>query len=191
MNVTCTTKKNVFKNLTVNKDYDATEDGDMYSLNNDAGIKVKYAKKYFKVNIARPVIRDFRTLLTIRLEDDRVIIILNRTTRTVLLYIERVNNSCGIITINNLHGLKDTTRDLIDNKMTNISGTYAELFREIMIQIMSLLKEVDNLMCYMFSDRVDRPDEIEMNAVMDELSDIHTEGENPNTGNQIALWILK
>jgi hypothetical protein len=45
---TCTRKKDSFKNLTVGKEYDGTEDGESIIVVNDAGYRARYAKDYFR-----------------------------------------------------------------------------------------------------------------------------------------------
>jgi len=50
----CINKKDSFKNLTVNKDYEGEEIGDFIEVINDANVKTRYNKRYFE---AVPIVR--------------------------------------------------------------------------------------------------------------------------------------
>jgi hypothetical protein len=53
----CINKKDSFKNLTLNKDYEGTEVGNFIEVINDSNVKARYDKKYFENVVPRPRIR--------------------------------------------------------------------------------------------------------------------------------------
>ena len=190
MNVECVSKKDSFKNLTVNKQYEATEDGDVYVLPNDAGYSARYAKKYFRAVPAVPVRRNLTDMLNVSVDDDIVTIRLNRTVRTVNLNIDQAINSCGIFNIDGIQFLKRTVREMYAAKARDIIGEESEMFEEIIKGILDYLCDSRPAMCYTFSDAV-RDEDASLDQVLDSLSDSVVEGDNPNSDHDIVLWIIK
>jgi hypothetical protein len=192
MQLTCTRKKNVFKNLTVNKTYEAVEEGENFLVTNDAGLKAKYAKAYFRINPQTPVTRPIASVTAVEVTDDEetINITVNRTMRSVGMDIDGVNMSCGIDSVSGIAALKSTVRDLIRNKVDTIIGTEAELFLIVMNAYLEELRNNSPRMCYLFSDAI-RPVDAAMDEVLDEIAETKSIGHNPNSGNEIALWVIK
>lgn len=179
-----------FKNLTLNKDYDAVEDGEVFVVTNDAGFRARYAKNYFRVLPEVPATRNLLDLLTVTYEDDQLTIVLNRTTRTIPLDISSSTISCGIDQIDGISDLKRTVNDIYAAKMADIIGTKAEMFEAILAEIFATLHEASDRMCWLISDEIRVTDE-QLDAVLTEMSDIHTDGINPNNDHNIRLWVIK
>jgi hypothetical protein len=191
MNLICTRKKDAFKNLTVNKAYsEATEDGEVYVVTNDAGFKARYAKQYFRVTPEEPRTRNLLDLLRVEINDYTISITLNRTTRNVDLDIDSSTISCGIDQIEGISTLKRAVNEIYAAKVADIIGSKAEMFRVILNTIFTELRENDNRMCWLLSDQI-RVADTELDSVLTEMSDIHTTGHNPNSNNEITLWVIK
>jgi hypothetical protein len=194
MNLTCVDKPTKFRNLTLNHQYEAVEDGEVYVVTNDAGFRSRYAKKYFRVVPEAPVNRNLLDLLTVAAEnfDDGIgiDITLNRTNRHVTLGISPTEISCGIDEIEGISELKSTINDMYAHKMADIIGTKEDMFRAIMTEILRELHEEENKMCWLLSDAIKTTD-TELDAVLTELAEISTTGRNPNSGHDIILWVIK
>jgi len=192
MNVTCINKPNKFKNLTLNHQYpDVIEDGEVFVVTNDAGFRARYAKNYFRVNPETPVTRNLLDLLTVTFdEDDRLTIVLNRTTRTIRLNINQSEISCGIDEIEGISEVKRAVHEMYAAKVADIVGTKAEMFKKVLDTIFEELRDNDLVMCWLLSDQIKTTD-TELDAVLTEMSDIHTTGLNPNSDHEIILWVIK
>ena len=194
MNLTCVDKPTKFRNLTLNHQYEAVEDGEVYVVTNDAGFRSRYAKKYFRVVPEAPVNRDLLDLLTVTANDEDSImsvdITLNRTNRQVSLEINSTGISCGIDEIEGISELKSTVNDMYAHKMADIIGTKEDMFRAIMTEVLRELHEGGNKMCWLLSDSIKTVD-TELDAVLTELAEISTTGRNPNSGHDIILWVIK
>jgi hypothetical protein len=183
MNLTCVDKPTKFRNLTLNHQYEAVEDGEVYVVTNDAGFRSRYAKKYFRVIPEAPVNRNFDDGIGID-------ITLNRTNRHVTLGISPTEISCGINEIEGISELKSIVNDMYAHKMVDIIGTKENMFRAIMTEVLRKLHEGGNKMCWLLSDAV-RNSDVELDAVLTELADISTTGRNPNSDHDIILWVIK
>ena len=192
MNVTCINKPNKFKNLTLNHQYpDVIEDGEVFVVTNDAGFRARYAKNYFRINPETPATRNLLNLLTVTLdEDNRLTIVLNRTTRTVSLGISESEISCGIDEIEGISEVKRIIHEMYAAKVADIVGTKAEMFKEVLDTIFEELREGDPRMCWLLSDQI-RATDTELDTILTEMSDIHTTGINPNSHHEIILWVIK
>jgi hypothetical protein len=196
MKLRCVSKKTAFNNLTVNTEYEGIEEGDVYIVQNNAGLRARYAKQYFRVvpeAAPAPVIRTLAEACTVVINDNSdLVITLNRTTRTINLD-DALNHldCCGIKEFCEISRLKAVVSELINNKVATITGTKAELFRMVMDVLLTWLRENDPAMVYIFTDVNDRPGEAEMNDVLTELAGgVVTEGTNPNSNHQLSLWLI-
>jgi hypothetical protein len=192
MKINCLTKKDAFKNLTINKEYDAVEDGEVFVVTNDSGFRSRYAKKYFRIIPEAAAPRNLLDLLTVAFDDDEqeVTITLNRTTRTVRLDINTSGISCGIDEIEGISALKRVVNELYAAKMADIIGSKSDMFKAILDTIFEVLRENDARMCYLLSDEI-RVAEEQLDAVLTEMSEVSTTGTNPNNDHQIILWVIK
>jgi MoaA/NifB/PqqE/SkfB family radical SAM enzyme len=189
MEVNCLEKPAKFKNLTRNKNYEAIEDGEAYVVTNDIGFRARYAKKYFRVVPEAPVTRRLLDLLTVTIEDEDVRIVLNRTTREVSLSVDATEISCGIDQISGISNLKSTVNSMYAAKAADIEGTKTEMFATIMNVILEELRR-DNKMCWLVSDQV-RDSDIELDAYLTSIAVSAITGNNPNSGNDITLWVIQ
>jgi hypothetical protein len=183
-------KPTKFKNLTLNKDYEAVEDGEVFIVTNDAGFRARYAKSYFRVNPETIATRNLLDLLTVTYSDGELTISLNRTSRTVELFIEDTAISCGIKQIEGIAALKSRVNEMYAAKVATIIGTKAEMFKFIIDELIASLREESDMMCWLLSDEI-RTSDVELDAVLDELADVTSSGINPNSQHNIKLWVIK
>ena len=208
--IRCITKPDKFKNLTLNKEYEAIEDGDAYVLTNDAGFKARYAKTYFRtVRGARAVaaevvaapapprpapipllsVLEVNTTWNAARNRLTVSIILNRTTRAVELVCNGATNSCGITEVSNISLLKAEIRAMFAARVPHMTGTIEEFFSSVMHNVMDTLRTSIAGAFFTFSDQLRDEDSI-MDALLDELANSWSQNLNPNSGNQIKIWVL-
>lgn len=196
MNVKCVNKKE-FKNLTLNKDYDATEDGEVYVVTNDAGLPARYAKKYFTTVVVQPRSTPIAEALRVDIEpfdDDETEITVELTIGrhravTVTLEVMNTNVSCGVEELSGISRLKTECTNLYDRlDHTLYTGTKEDLFRAVITPMMETLIEAVKG-CYIMSDAI-RDREDGYNAILNELSNTRWTGLNGNSGNDIILWIF-
>lgn len=192
MQLTCVNKPTKFKNLTLNKDYQAVEDGETYAVTNDIGFTARYAKKYFRVVPEVPATRNLIDLLRVSYDEENgsVTVILNRTTRTVGLDNSQSVVSCGINEIDGISNLKRIVNEMYAAKANDIIGTKTEMFSAVMGTLMEGLRNEEGKMCWLFSDQV-RESDTELDEYLTSISDATTTGVNPNTHNQIILWVIQ
>ena len=187
MKLKCISTKPVFKNLTVDKDYDATEENDVYIVTNDAGLRSRYAKGYFR---EVPVTRNLLDELSVTVLEGRISITLNRTERSIGYNFAQTLNSCGIYEFEGIATLKRVVNEMYANKVPSITGSKSEMFKFIMDELMASLREENDFMCITISDQIRTTDDV-LNAVLTEMAESCVTGTNPNSNNEIALWIIK
>jgi hypothetical protein len=195
--IRCINKPEKFKNLTLNKEYDATEDGDNYLLLNDAGLTAKYAKKYFVVAPLAPRVQTITeaTNVSVGFNDDdediieAVVTIGRHRPVTVSLDIDSTSVSCGVEELSNISVIKRECTALYQRlDHTLHTGTKEDLFAAIITPMINRL--LDNIKgCYIMSDAI-RDGEEGYNTILDNLSATHWSGLNNNSGNNIILWVF-
>lgn len=192
--ISCINKKALFRNLTINKEYDGIKEGDNYVVTNDAGLRATYAARYFREEPVNIQLNEVIAVTFSRANDNLdVIIVINNSDELrerVSLNIQRAFISCGVMEISNISSLNDTIENLYAALPDNYIGMteeeffryiWAEIFRYIVAQYPSLL--------YLISDVVSEDNEI-LRTVLDETAEYSIEGTNPNSHNEICMWVL-
>lgn len=208
MNVRCTRKKDSFKNLTVNANYEAIEEGDSFIITNDAGYRAKYAKEYFRVNSeeaaraarverpARPVVRTILEVAQITVTRDGGIVDANIVIpgvgrrSSITLSISGTTISCGVYQLQGISGLKGEISRIIASLPNTVTGTKGELMTMVMERMMAYIREQWHSMCYLISDTISE-EESDMNDILTAMCDTAIRGNNPNSGNDIIVWVMK
>lgn len=197
----CINKKDSFKNLTINKDYEGEEVGNFIEVINDSNVKARYDKKYFEVVRPRPRTRT----LTCRQFIDEFITFELRTTNNIHeiiirsdnyicnLYINSTLNSCGIKFIDGMDLLEDFINARLGNMPDNVvldndEGADSELFYEIMKKAILEFERLSGMghAFYMFTTNDPSRD---IFNTLTQHSIKTEEEENPNSGNDIAIWV--
>jgi hypothetical protein len=192
MKLVCERKKELFKNLTINKEYEAVEDGEVYIVTNDAGLRSRYAKGYFRVLPAAPITRNLLDLLkvTYNYEEGILDITLNRTNRVVDFDNQNSAISCGINELSGIASLKRVVNELYAAKMVDIIGSKTDMFKAILEVLFEELREGNDKMCWLLSDE-NRTADAELDTVLDEMSIYSHSGINPNNQHNITLWVIQ
>jgi len=200
MRLRCSTKKDSFNNLTVGTEYEAIEEGDIYIVTNNAGLRSRYAKRYFAVVPQAPVARSINDAVgvTVERDGDDISIFVGIDTRELFhtnLSTQRTLSSCGVRDINGLQNIKGSIHDVMsDGRRWNralITGTEADLFKKVIDAVIALLRSDNTFRAafYTFSDVVNE-ERAEFDTVLTALSAYHIIGDNPNSGNTINFWLL-
>lgn len=192
--IRCTSKKESFRNLTVNKEYEATEDGDRYIITNDAGLETKYAKKYFTTVVVapRPVsIIDALNVVVSYANDniDVSMTIANHRVVRTNLNLFQTTNSCGIKELQGISPLKNACRELFHRINHDLyPGTLIDMWRKVYQELM--VEALSNCgACVMLTDAIWEHDAA-MNDVISDNADAEWTGPNDNSGNTIIVWIV-
>lgn len=197
----CISKKDSFKNLTLNKDYEGIEVGNFIEVINDSNVKTRYNKKYFETVVPRPRIRrinmidfinEFIVISRNRDDDDEVSINITYRERNnnFTLFFDRTRNSCGIRFIDGIEQLinlvsiiKTNLPDNVEISEYNKSQFLVELLRKVIL----CFEEIDHsFVFYMFTTH---PDSRIILSEFDRLFTSTAEELNPNSGNDIKVWV--
>jgi hypothetical protein len=203
MRLVCNTKKEAFKNLTIGTEYEAIEEGDIYIVTNDAGLRSRYTKNYFRVIPPTPVTRPLSDAIRIDIsrDSDTITILANIDARELFyidLIVDSTTNSCGIQEIQGLSGLKYAITKLMNDgrriNHTLVIGTKEDLFDIIISQLIIYLNAHYPAAFYMFTDVKQKVDDLEVvnfDDIMEAHSTIFNYALNPNSDNTIGIWIVK
>lgn len=204
MKVICTTKPDKFKNLTINKEYEnVIEDGEAYVVPNDSGFRSRYAKKYFRVvpetpttqpRPAQPVTRNLLNVLTMNYHEndggDYLEIILNGISRNININLEISTISCGIYEVYGIQEIKRVVNEMYNNKQQNIVGTREEFFRAVMEYFIAQLRNNTSRAFFLMSDNNNTANSDIYDSILSTLAVGNFSRSNPNSGNNITLWII-
>jgi hypothetical protein len=191
--IRCSTKPEKFKNLTLDKEYDATDDGEMYVLTNDAGLQSKYAKKYFTTVVRSVPISEALNVTTTISSEDEVSWQLQIGRHRAVNLIISINNtsiSCGVEELYGISVIKAECTNLYNRLDHNLyTGTKEDIFEKVMATIMSDLR--DSIKgCYIMSDAI-RVSEEGYNTILNNMSVTRWQGINQNSDNEIILWVFE
>lgn len=208
MKVICTTKPDKFKNLTINKEYEnVIEDGEAYVVPNDSGFRSRYAKKYFRVvpetpttqpRPAQPVTRNLLDVLTMNYHENDLVskredsleIILNGISRNININLEISTISCGIYEVYGIQEIKRVVNEMYNNKQQNIVGTREEFFRAVMEYLIAQLRNNNSRAFFLMSDNNNTANSDIYDSILSTLAVGNFSRSNPNSGNNITLWII-
>lgn len=204
MKVICTTKPDKFKNLTINKEYEnVIEDGEAFVVPNDSGFRSRYAKKYFRVvpetpttqpRPAQPVTRNLLGVLTMNYHEndggDYLEIILNGISRNININLEISTISCGIYEVYGIQEIKRVVNEMYNNKQQNIVGTREEFFRAVMEYLIAQLRNNNSRAFFLMSDNNNTANSDIYDSILSTLAVGNFSRSNPNSGNNITLWII-
>lgn len=203
----CISKKDSFKNLTLNKDYEGTEVGNFIEVINDSNVKARYDKKYFETVVPRPRIRRinmidfinefifFNHYLVIsrdRDNDDEVSINITYRERNndFTLFFDQTRNSCGIRFIDGIEQLINLVSIIETNLPDNVEiSEYnkSQFLVELLRKVILYFEEIDHsFVFYMFTTH---PDSRIILSEFDRLFTSTAEELNPNSGNDIKVWV--
>jgi len=204
----CNSKNPKFKNLTIGKNYEGTLDGDFAEVVNDAGVKSKYHKKYFsevteETEVSETILslNDILDRLNITVsgehEDERVIQVVYNNRINSYVYVESAQNTCGILELDGMNNIADLTssiiRDLNTSTIKTTSVTESELFNAIMIRVLDYISEEHSEPFYMLT--TNSPDSSIFSVFTEKVTNTYgcfrsLPKENPNSGNDIAVWLI-
>lgn len=185
MKVKCINQRN-FKNITLENEYQVLEESaDFYTIINNRGVSARYSKDYFEVivePILQPIIEDIDEVgvedvvdFSVEWDDDYTNILINIQENEVKLEYYDVSSNCGVASY---HGVNW----LFENCNFN-----TDLFKKIIENVIKTVSDRRNKAILIFSTNDEYP---EIWTVLDELMDLSTETiENPNSDNEIKLWI--
>jgi len=197
----CINKKDSFKNLTLNKDYEGTEVGNFIEVINDSNVKTRYDKKYFETVVPRPRIRrinmidfinEFIVISRNRDDDDGVSINITYRERNndFTLFFDQTRNSCGIRFIDGIEQLINLVSIIETNLPDNVEiSEYnkSQFLVELLRKIILYFEEIDDSFAfYMFTTH---PDSRIILSEFDRLFTSTAEESNPNSGNDIKVWV--
>lgn len=215
---TCTRKKNSFKNLTVGKEYDGTEDGNSIIVVNDAGFRARYAKEYFRSNdnvparrgrpprvqeAARPAPPPPPPPFNLVTETGIVVDIDNNaaaltvrltapdTASTLSLSINGTNISCGARQISGINGLGEAIRSFMATAIRNNGRNDGNDVTALCTRIIDAIRQnVSGIAAFLImSDATDANDPFQ--AALSAHPHVNwSESNNPNSGNDIRLWVI-
>ena len=197
----CINKKDSFKNLTLNKDYEGTEVGNFIEVINDSNVKTRYDKKYFETVVPRPRIRrinmidfinEFIVISRDRDDDDGVSINIAYRERNndFTLFFDQTRNSCGIRFIDGIEQLINLVSIIETNLPDNVEiSEYnkSQFLVELLRKIILYFEEIDDSFAfYMFTTH---PDSRIILSEFDRLFTNTAEELNPNSDNDIKVWV--
>lgn len=200
MNLRCSTKPEKFKNLTLEKEYEATQDGDFVHLTNDAGQRAKYSRKYFtQVRVRRatppapPVVR-LADALSVRCtaEGGNSLIIVLNLDGFVLnesLPFDGLAISCGIKQVWCIQRFKRACNDFYGRiNHERYTGTIEDFFQYVVdIVIDAILDECGA--GFIMSDQV-LEDFADLDRILTDKSKCDWHGLNESSGNNIVFWFF-
>lgn len=209
----CNSKNPKFKNLTIGKDYEGVIEGDFAEVVNDSGVKSRYHKKYFSAAAIVPpapqittlsledILREISVVISASSGDGSYRSISIRSTRTIsaTVYLDVVSNTCGVIEIDGINSVDSLANDIITNIGRNpleiTSVTTNQLFDSLMMLILREIRNNADLQhpFYMLStNNPDRNSFVNFNRrfALTNSSSKTTNRINPNSNNEIAVWII-
>lgn len=197
----CINKKDSFKNLTLNKDYEGTEVGNFIEVINDSNVKARYDKKYFETVVPRPRIRiisiadfinEFIVISRDRNDDDEVSINITyrESNNDFTLFFDQTRNSCGIRFIDGIEQLISLVSIIENNLPDNVEiSEYnnSQFLVELLRKVIAYFEELNHSFAfYMFTTH---PDSRTILSEFDRLFTSTAEESNPNSGNNIKVWV--
>ena len=192
MKTICTNKNSNFRNLTVNKQYDAEESEDNLIILNDAGIKAKYNKKYFRI-VPQSILDTAQITIRLDLENNNISIEVSHLGRgnaaiDMALNVERASNLCGVLEVDHIDLLKSEC-----DRVSRESGlnTSMELFKRIITEVIRQLKEQRGaFITFSTSVTADTLSYYDSVLLEKDFAGLAFIRRNTNSGNFIALWII-
>lgn len=197
----CINKRDSFKNLTLNKDYEGTEVGNFIEVINDSNVKARYDKKYFEIVTPRPRVRrinmvdfinEFISFSRDRDDDDGVGINITYSEHDsdVTLFFDQTRNSCGVRFIDGIeqlitliNNIENSLPDNVEITEYNNSQFLVELLRKV---ILYFEENNHSFAFYMFTTH---PDSRSILSEFDRLFTTTAEELNPNSNNNIKVWV--
>lgn len=195
--VICTNPKGY--RLTQNREYtvDETQKRGYYQLTNDNGREVFYADDLFR-DVPRESTAD-EIMNTLNIE----FTLLNNNPNSVsispsysidggvmsftsTLGYERMNASCGICDLAGINGLVSNIVNIVPNRQ--------DLHNRMLTTIIERLINYEHLNygLFLISTQVDNNNHIELiDSVLSNVGLVRIQKYNPNSGNQIVLWVLE
>lgn len=191
----CTNPKNY--KLTSNKTYEVLEDlNHSIKIINDNNKVVNYHKNLFTEVIEEPqptvaarteqdvimsmVVRDDGTIIFTDLQNNEVTI-----ENTLIIYDPVI--SCGITQIDGINNTIENIENIVDTSDEDLIELKQQIFR---LFIENSIRRDDNRRYFLFSTN-HNPDYEDYFSVLDAMSQGNFGWEeNPNSGNDIKLWIL-
>ena len=175
-----------FRHLTNGKEYEvAQEIGQFYQIVNDNNVLANYGKSRFTIieeeQIKEEIIPTTSTTRQSNIEEieilsERIEIRLINDSNEYNLYYSKVSSNCGV---DGIYGINDLFEDIDLNE---------ELFEEIIQAVINRFKEKEQSAMLVFSTNDDFE---EIWHILDKFSSIQTDSKiNPNSYNQIKLWIV-
>jgi hypothetical protein len=186
--IKCISRNPKFKNLTIDKIYEGELIDDNYIVTNDAGIRTRYAPKYFRVVPLRYNLNDVTRCSIERVGNNIIIrLVINNTTYIIdgISYAAALN-SCGILELNGLRYIRGEVLR-IWFALNNIDGTQQELFRIVIESLLVYLRTIAGAWIT-FTDVIEETPLTD--PIMDELADTTLQAVNTNSRNTIKLWIF-
>lgn len=209
--IKCINKDKKFSNLTVGKDYEGTVNGDFVEVTNDIGAKARYHKRYFEVETAvpttrrnaprvRPVIEVSMVeyidqLLEMNVEDgEECSIECNIDHMVADIYVGRAINSCGVRYLDGLSAIMNLANSTVAT-FVHEGNNYRirDLDRnQLFILILEAFIRTGNFSCAFIILSTAMGPENGMLTLLSMQSYCTTSPirHNPNSGNDIAVWIV-
>jgi hypothetical protein len=179
-------KPTKFKNLTRDKEYEAITDGDNYVVTNNAGLRARYASRYFQVIPEVVTLQDMVADLHFDLEDEYIVIRLLDDEMSI--DVVQSSNSCGIY---NVSGLGNVIHNIHDLELPdNCNCTRLDIFRHVITELVAFIKTQRNLAFITFTDNLRNEVEQPYKDLLNTMALTFAEGRNANSGNDIRLWIF-
>jgi hypothetical protein len=181
---TCSKKKPAFKNLTVGKEYEGIEDGEMVVVVNDIGARARYSKEYFTGTVeAAP--RRGRPARAAAVEappppppppapilENILQVNITRDERTLLVQLSQINGavnnrfrfglsldgstiSCGIYQVSNISNVGNLLNNFLESLPQNTVNRNMNVLTElVMTRVIAYVKATQNAAYWLFSDAV-------------------------------------
>lgn len=216
---TCSKKKPAFKNLTVGKEYEGIEDGEMVVVVNDIGARARYSKEYFTGTVeaaprrGRPRAAEAAVVappppppppptleqyVSIDINRDGARInarVLARPRNNfvlgiVELRIDGSNISCGIFQVSGINGSSNLIREISRTIPAEVTGNTPEaLASMIMSAMFAYIKIQQPAAYYLLSNNLNDETDVVAEWLNQNAISTCTDG-NPNSGNEISLWVM-
>lgn len=180
MNYRCINKAD-FKNLTLDKEYPGVLRDDYISITSDNGTEQRYHRKYFR-EIPDDPLEILRNGLLVSIEDNDVIIRYGNSSSSLGLRGSSI--SCGV---HQMQGIEEI-RGMIENGLSRTFPTLSlsAIAKVVWTKIITFLREETDYHYFIASSMVWEDDAQTLNT----LSEANTTGLNPNSSNEITIWIF-
>ena len=191
----CTNPKDY--KLTLNGEYEILDEStDLFTIINDSGKKVNYAKSLFTVEAATPppppppARTEQDCINSIQIDGNNIKFIdLGENTVTILVAMNlRSNNdfSCGVVRLEGLNALMNRIEEGVDESEEDLILLKQEIFKKAIIWN----SRRNSFRFVLLSTNNDENYE-DYYDTLDSLSHCATEWKtNPNSGNEIKIWTL-